>query len=375
MRVAVDATPLVGPHTGIAEMTLGLIEALDAQADVSVVSYVSSWRHLFAKLRRSRTQPSAHEPVVAHSAALTLPASVAPWIWRSGWPSIERALGEVDVVHGTNYTVPPARRALRVVSVGDLSFLGPNVPPTVKAFDRHVAHALSHGAVAHCLSEGVAASVRDRYRTTRVGVVPPVFRPLFGTPPHRATAETSDAHDRPAGYALVLGSTAKRKRVPDVVRAFGAVAQASGAPSELVIAGPADAAERDVRAAIDAQPARVRARVRRLGWVNESRKQQLIDEASVLVFASEQEGFGYPALEALGAGLPVVATPTLGELVGDAARLVAVGDVDAIGAAMVELSSDPRARSQLIEAGLRRAAQFTPQDCVAAMLELYRRYI
>lgn len=372
MRVAVDATPLLGPHTGIAEMTVGLIDALDAHDDVSVATYISSWRH------RWRTRGQARD----HEAVLMLPASVAPWVWRSGWPCVESAVGAVDVVHGTNYTVPPAKRALRVVSVHDLSFLrAPKAPLVVRAFDRHVAHALGHGAVAHCLSQGVAAAVRDRYDTSRVGVVPPVFRPLFGEPVDRPVDRSTPSTGGPAsgrvglppGHALVLGSTARRKRVPDVVEAFGRIAHSPGAPTQLVIAGPADAGERDVRSAINAQPAAVRARVRRLGWVNESRKQQLIDEAAVLVFASAEEGFGYPALEALGAGLPVVATPALAELVGDAARLVAVGDVEAIAAAMVELTSDP-ARHRLIEAGFERAKQFTPAKSIAAMIDLYRRF-
>lgn len=375
MRVAVDVTPLVGPHTGIAEMTAGLIEAADAHDDLSVATYVSSWRHLWRNLRRSRPSVTSSAGAAQRCAALWLPASVAPWVWRSGWPSIEGALGEVDVVHGTNYTVPPARRALRVVSVHDLTFLRPGeVPPTIRAFDSHVRHALRHGAVAHCLSESVADQVRDRYRTDRVGVVAPVFRPLFGKPPDRRSSATPAGLAATTSYALVLGSTAKRKRVPDIVAAFGRIAQSPGAPNELVIAGPAGPAERDVRGVINELRAPVRARVRRLGWVNPSRKQQLIDEASVLVIASEAEGFGYPALEALGAGLPVVATPAVAELVGDAARLVAVGDVDELAGAMVELTSDPAVREALIDAGLRRAARFTPQAAIAAMIDLYRRF-
>jgi len=102
--VAFDVTPLIGPRTGVGHVTAALLTHLAARPDVSVVGYA---------VTRNR----------AHAAALTLPPGVALRVtgvparallaaWgRAPGPRVERWTGPVDVVHGTNFVVPPAHAA------------------------------------------------------------------------------------------------------------------------------------------------------------------------------------------------------------------------------------------------------------------------
>ncbi|MBW3614756.1 MAG: glycosyltransferase, partial [Actinobacteria bacterium] len=115
-------------------------------------------------------------------------------------------------------------------------------------------------------------------------------------------------------------------------------------------------------------------RVRRLGWVDAGARADLLAGAAVLVLPSVYEGFGFPALEAMAAGTPVVATAAgaLPEVVGSAARLVPPGDVDALAAAIAEVVDDAGVQAELAQSGPVQAARFRWDDCAAGLVRLYR---
>ena len=89
----------------------------------------------------------------------------------------------------------------------------------------------------------------------------------------------------------------------------------------------------------------------------------LLAGATCLLYPSRSEGFGYPPLEAMAAGVPVVATSTgsIPEVVGEAALLVAPGDADALGQAVSALASDASLRARLIAAGRAQCERFPPE--------------
>jgi glycosyltransferase involved in cell wall biosynthesis len=95
--------------------------------------------------------------------------------------------------------------------------------------------------------------------------------------------------------------------------------------------------------------------------------------AAVLAFPSVYEGFGFPPLEAMAAGVPVVASAAgaVPEIVGDGAVLVPPRDVEALGAALVSVLGDADGRDALVEKGRRRATQFTWDACGAGLAGLY----
>ena len=94
----------------------------------------------------------------------------------------------------------------------------------------------------------------------------------------------------------------------------------------------------------------------------------------MLAFPSVYEGFGFPPLEAMAAGVPVVATRAgaLPEVLGDAAELVGVGDPTALAGAMASVLDSPARAAELVARGKVRAAGFTWEACAAGMADLYR---
>jgi N-acetyl-alpha-D-glucosaminyl L-malate synthase BshA len=107
----------------------------------------------------------------------------------------------------------------------------------------------------------------------------------------------------------------------------------------------------------------------------QERVHELLPVADLMIMPSELESFGLAALEAMACKVPTIATRVGGvsELIDDGVtgRLFAVGDVDAMAAAAIELLADGARLSAMADAG-RRAAQ--DRYCTTRIIPIYEEY-
>jgi glycosyltransferase involved in cell wall biosynthesis len=98
-----------------------------------------------------------------------------------------------------------------------------------------------------------------------------------------------------------------------------------------------------------------------LGALPDARLIEIYGAADVLLFPSQAEGFGWPALEAMACGTPVVTSqdPALAEVVGDAGLRADARDVAGLAAAVTSLIGDPALAGRLRELGRERAGRYS----------------
>ena len=127
----------------------------------------------------------------------------------------------------------------------------------------------------------------------------------------------------------------------------------------------------DILGRIESSPRRQKIQV--LGYVTAEELGKWYARARVFAFPSLDEGFGMPVLEAMAAGVPVVASnrSALPEVCGDAALLVDPEDSDALYGALARLCSDEHLTQSLIERGRRRAAEFSWKKAVEKTWNVY----
>jgi glycosyltransferase involved in cell wall biosynthesis len=355
LSVAFDVGPLAGRRTGIGAGVAALHAALQQDPRVELVPYLVSFR--------ARPEEGVQR--------LPLPAALAHRLWaRTSRPRTDRWLAPATVVHGTNYVVPPTSTAIgRLVSVYDCWFLRhpQQAHPDVVRAGRVLARAVQAGAVVHASSEATADAVRELWPTADVRVVHLAPLPLAPAPEHCPIAEL-DGRD----FVLSVATLERRKNLPRLVAAFGAIADAHP-ELRLVLAGGDGDDRPAIDAAVDALPPAVGARVMFTGFVADGVRSWLLRHARVLAYPSLDEGFGFPLLDAMTSEVPIVASDagSIPEVAGDAALLAPADDVDALAAALLRVLDDESERARLIAAGRVRRATFTWAATADRLIDLY----
>jgi glycosyltransferase involved in cell wall biosynthesis len=346
---------------GTAVAALELARALDARGEVELVGVAA---------RHRSAPPEPWRPPI-RVAQLPLPRLALYEVWhRLRRPSVERATGAVDVIHATGIAMPPATRPI-VSTVHDLAYL--DYPEMfsragLRFFRRALELTLADARLVLCSSLATLARCRAAgFDEARLRHVPLGVRVDPASEERVRAVRTRFGLD--GDYVLWTGTVEPRKNLPGLLRAFALVEPAV----DLALVGPSGWNE-DLERVLDSLPATVRARVHRLGWVVRDDLAALYAGASVFCFPSLLEGFGFPVVEAMAHGTPVVTSTgtSTEELVEDGAGLaVAPTDTDAIAAAISRVLKDETLAARLAAVGAERAAEYTLERMAALVERAY----
>jgi glycosyltransferase involved in cell wall biosynthesis len=172
---------------------------------------------------------------------------------------------------------------------------------------------------------------------------------------------------------LQVASRARYKNTPAALHALARLRATLGNRVVLVRVGaPMFADEADLAARLGVLSA-----VREIGPVDDEALVGWYNAAAVLVFPSLWEGFGWPPLEAMACGTPVVTsnTPAIAEVVGDAGILVPPDDATALAAGIERVVTDRAFAASLRQKGLARAREFTWARTATATMAVYERVL
>ena len=294
-------------------------------------------------------------------------------------PAITR-LG-LDLYHSLHHFLPLAIRVPRVVlTLHDLIWIehrslirsGPAAPLT-----RTVTNLYARAAMGYAVRRAdrlIAVSAHTRTRAVaHWGLDPSRIDVVYsGVDRTEFSPSPADTHESARPYFLCLGNTRPYKNIPNALRAFASLNKMSGVnDARLIVAGRGDTTA-DLRDL--ARKLGVERRITFTGPAPPGEILRLLRGATALIFPSLVEGFGFPVLEGMSAGCPVITSraPAVVEIAGNAGLSCDADSPDSFATAMHRLLCEPGLRETLRQRGFARAAGFTWRHCAARTLTTYR---
>ena len=356
LPIAIDYRPALLSRAGIGRATRELTRALSERPDVQL--------HLFGH-SLARAKVPARPPAAAKLHRAPIPGRALPLLRRLGLGA-DALAGRAPLFHWTDYVQPPLSAAAAVLTVHDLAF---------------VRDASWHGADAAPLrdrtAEAVAAARALTAPTEATAADVRAFAPNAPQPrvipwgaDHVPTDTLPRVHD--GGYALCVGTIEPRKNHRALLQAWRQLPPSR--PTLVVVGAEGWECEEAVEDLVRAERDGVAI------WRRDASDGELwalLQHAKLLAYPALWEGFGFPPVEAMAMGVPVVAhdTPPLREVGGDAPRFADATDADALTAALAATLFDDDVRARCVRAGRARAADFTWRRCAEQHVELYREVL
>ena len=353
MDICIDVQAAIAQRAGVGRYTQLLVQHLDRLAD----------RHnlrLFFFDFRKRGLPFP----VQHARAQSLgwcPGRLAQKSWKTlHWPPFDAFAGRADLFHFPNFIIPPLRRGKAVLTIHDMSF----VRHPEFAESRNLDYLRTHIAATAARADRIltdshfsADEIRDCLHVPADRVVPIHLgiAESFSRPDDariRATLTTLGL-DRP--YLLTVGTVEPRKNLPLLIDSFERMQSFDGL---LVIAGRLGWKVEPILDRIRRSPRA--AAIRLIQTVDDETLPALYAGAELFLITSFYEGFGFPPLEAMACGTPVLSSNggSLAEVLGDAARILTDFDPDHWSTEAQRLLSDTTLRRTLVDRGHTQSARY-----------------
>jgi glycosyltransferase involved in cell wall biosynthesis len=274
----------------------------------------------------------------------------------------------IDLFHSPHFTLPMWLNCKSIVTIHDLIHLkfSENFPLwKVKAAEMILKKAIRKADVVITVS-----------KTSRIDILNffPEAENKIEVLYNRLSDEWSDAPPNidlatlgiEKDYLLYVGNFKKHKDLRTLLEAHSTL---KGAP-QLVLVGNAVGDDMDLYEKIFANP-----RVRLLGFAEGHLLRKLYAGAMLFVFPSLYEGFGYPPLEAMACGAPVLNSdaPALKEILSDGAEYFTAGNSEALTVKLTSLIEDQKKRKELSALGKTRAREFQTENSSNRLLGIYKR--
>lgn len=371
MRIGIDYTPAVRQRAGIGRILRGLVGALAQIDPINQYVLLTAGRAAgvtgatFPVNFRHRSIPLSDRLLAILWHRLRLPLPVNLWT------------GPLDLFHAPDFVLPPVYHCRTLVTIHDLSFLrypqcadarlraylSRVVPRAVRRANRVLADSRSTADDLITLL-GVPA--------TRIAVVYGGIGPEFHPVTDEATlAAVCARYGLRRPFILAVGTIEPRKNYSRLVEAVARLRQ-HRPELTLVIVGAKGWLYQELFATIERLGQG--SAVIFPGYVADADLPAIYSAAAALAFPSLYEGFGFPVLEAMACGTPVVCSnvSSLPEVAGEAALQVSPEDVNALAAALSRLLGDPALRADLIARGREQAARFPWSAAATTLLQVYR---
>jgi glycosyltransferase involved in cell wall biosynthesis len=331
--------------------------------------------------------PQEHRPIpqsphvqVRTSRAVKPGSRLLRILWEQTVLPVMLYRNRAPLVHAPAYVAPLAAPCPVVLTIHDLHIM--THPQFCRKRNRlhyslMIPPSIRKAAAVIAFSPYTKRIILDRFPEAkdRIAVIPPGLSPTLSRCADYARLQSvRQRYKLPSSFLLFVGDLTYRKNILGLINAF-AIVQGERPDLHLVLAGSASP---DAHVAFDQAIRKhgVRHRVTQTGYVDPYDLPVLYSLAQAFVFPSHDEGFGLPPLEAMACGCPVVCSggaPV--ENCGAAAVTCDPRDPASIASAVSLLLDHPDVRKEKIEAGFKKAAEFTWEEAARKTEAVYRAVI
>lgn len=378
MKISIDTSCLlINPFSGLAEMTRNLLLHLPSIGNDNDITLFMNY------FRPAKYCGKVFYPGTTNH-YLRLPRRLMDWWWKHEWPPFDLYLKKMDIFHSLYIQVPPTRNMKTVLTVHDCRFLAfPELytQKSVENWRRQMEVSLNRVDMVATDSEFTKQELLTYFpfSESRVKVIHCGFRPYLLNEDFNVDKANRviDKRKLPQTYLIYIGVLDPRKNLERLIEAIAQCRQEVNDFPDLVIIGVSSEQWFKSDQAIRARELGVIDNIHLGGEVEKNILIGLIKRAHVLCYPSLYEGFGFPPLEAMSLGVPVLAgnSSAIPEVTGKAACLVNPFSVEDIAKGLNSVVFDNDYRQVLIKAGFQQVEKFSCRLAAAKYLSLYKEVI
>jgi glycosyltransferase involved in cell wall biosynthesis len=375
MKIGIDIRSLMDAnYSGVPNFTWKLVDELLRLDQINEYKlYYNSWQDVSKKI-------PAFNFANAGIVATHYPNKIFNYCLQKNchYPQIDRLLG-VDLVWlpHTNF-IALSDSCRKIITIHDLSFIR---YPQFFSWRKNIWHQLLNlNKILSQFDTIVAVSDNTKRDLEELLNIPPekikVIYPGGEGITQVSLSEVKAVQTKynlPDNYFLYVGNLEPRKNVASIILAFDEFITEHPEYSnyDLVIAGGKGWKCRDIFSAYE--NANHKEKIHLLGYISDTEKKALYASAKILIYPSFYEGFGFPVLEAMTAGVPVItsANSSLPEVARDAALLINPFNITEIKTAMREILKNTNLTDRLKAKGKLVSAEFTWEKTAREYQQLF----
>lgn len=382
MKIGIDARCLVkGRRTGVEEYTLNVLHHLfEMDRKNDYVLFLNSFREPETNLVWTEKYSNVEIK------KFRFPNKLLNFcFWYLGWPKIDKMLDDIDVFFMPNIIFFSLFRKTRsIITIHDLSF---ERYPEFFSPKKRLWHIFINpkkicqkASKIIAVSESTKNDLVSSYKINpeKISLIYNGLSDKFGIINRNDAKliQIKEKYQLPYKFILYFGTVEPRKNVISILKAFEKFKEfcqkenSELSKYKLVIAGSDGWSNKEIYSSI--RKSRWKGEIMVINNIQEEDKKYLYNLASVFVYPSYFEGFGFPPLEAMASGVPVVTSnnSSIVEIVGKAGILIDPGRPEEIFLALKEILSNRDLREKLSQKGIEKAKEFKWEKNASELLKL-----
>ena len=386
MRIGIDVRCLAeGRRTGVEEYTLNFLDnlfSLDTRNEY--VLFFNSFKNSKVDFSWLEKYPNVS------LRKFRFPNKVLNFLlWYLNWPKLDKLIGGADIFFMPNIGFGSVSKGSKlIVTMHDLSF---ERYPETFSWKRRLWHMFinpkricQQADRIIAVSESTKNDIVKTYGIdeTRIRIIYSGISEKFCVLDRNnyGLIRTKEKYGLPYKFILYLGTIEPRKNIVGIVRAYGELQkwaeknkQEEILKYKLIIAGSRGWLSEKIFREISKSESKENIGV--LNFVEEEDKEFVLNLAALFVYPSFFEGFGFPPLESMACGVPVVASnnSSLPEVVGNGGILIDPGKPDEIFQAMREILNNGELKGNLVSKGLAQSKKFSWKKAAEEFLKMINR--